>query len=345
MTRLAVLADDPDGPVVRHRFRALLPWLRDAGLDDVRFLAVTKGHRARRATFAAAAECGNVLVVRRLFQRFDFAALRGAARRLAFDFDDAVQFRDPFQGRTRSYVRERRFLRAVRGADLVTAGNDYLAALAGAAKGEAPIVVAPTPIDADRYRPRTSTFVGSPHTDDRRGFRVGWIGSRSTRPYLAVVAAALRDVARRRPDLVVAVMADAAPRDLTGLPVEFKPWSETAEVPFLQSLHAGIMPLTDDPWSRGKCGFKLLQTMACGVPSVASPVGVNSVIARDGAALLAGTDAEWAAALLGIADDPAAAAALGARGRAAVEAHWSAAVLGPRFAQALATWANSAGAA
>ncbi|MCE9635485.1 MAG: glycosyltransferase [Planctomycetes bacterium] len=340
MTRLAVLAEDLDGPVVRHRVRALLPWLRDAGLDDVRFVAVTKGHRARRAAFAAAADCGNVLLMRRLFQRFDFAALRGAAHRLAFDFDDAVQFRDPFQGRSTSYVRERRFLRAVRGADLVTAGNEYLAGLARAAKGDAQIVVAPTPVDADRYRPRAGAFVDDAHTDERRGFRVGWIGSRSTRPYLAVVAPALREVALQRPDLVVAVMADATPRELAGLPVEFTPWSEAAEVPFLQSLHAGLMPLTDDPWSRGKCGFKLLQTMACGVPSVASPVGVNTVIAAGGAALLAATSDDWVAALLGLADDPAAAAVLGARGRAAVEARWSTAVLGPKFAAALAAWAR-----
>lgn len=332
--RLAVLADDPDGPVVRHRVRALLPWLRDAGFDEVRFVALAKGHRVRRAAFAEAGACGNVLLVRHLFTGFDFAALRRAAPRLAFDFDDAILYRDPARGRPESYLRRRRFLRAMRGADLVTAGNESLAVLARDGGAE-DVVVAPTPIDTNRYAPAPG-----PREPRGAGFRAGWIGSRSTRAYLAVVAAPLREFVRRRPGAVVAVMADRPPRELDGLPVEFTPWSEHAEVPFLRSLDAGLMPLTDDVWSRGKCGFKLLQYMACGVPALASPVGVNVAIAEGGeAARLAADDAAWVAALTSLADDAAAARDLGARGRAAVEARWSARVLGPRFAAALARWA------
>jgi glycosyltransferase involved in cell wall biosynthesis len=332
VTRLAVLCEDPQGPVARHRVRAVLPWLRDEGFGDVSFVAVSKGMGARRAAFREAAACGNVLLLRRLFQRFEFGALRTAAARLAFDFDDAICFRDPFRGRPKSHVRNRRFLRAVRGADLVTAGNAYLAGLARDSGTEAPVVTAPTPIDADRYRPGTQAS---------SRFRVGWIGSRSTRPYLRLVAAPLRDLVRRRNDAVVAVMADAPPAELAGLPVEFTPWSEAGEVPFLQSLSAGLMPLTDDPWSRGKCGFKMLQYMACGVPAVASAVGVNTEIATDGAAArLVADEAGWAEALAALAEDPAAARDLGARGRAAVESRWSSRVLGPRYAAALARWAR-----
>jgi glycosyltransferase involved in cell wall biosynthesis len=332
VTRLAVLTDDPTGPVVRHRVLAVLPCLREAGFDDVRIVPVEKGLRARRAAFREAGERRNVLLVRRLFTRFDFGALRAAAGRLAYDFDDALCFRDPTRGRPESHVRARRFARTVKGADLVLAGNPYLGGLAREHGAVAPVVVAPTPVDTDRYAPGPET--------PRRGFRVGWIGSRSTRPYLRLVAAPLRELVRRRDDVVVAVMADAPPHELDGLPVEFTPWSEEAEVPFLRSLHAGLMPLTDDVWSRGKCGFKLLQYMACGVPAVASPVGVNVAIAEGGAtARLAATDAEWVAALEEFAADPDVAAALAARARAEAEAKWSSRALGPRLASSLAAWA------
>jgi hypothetical protein len=244
--KLAVLAESLDGPVVRHRVRALEPHLRAAGFEGIAYVAVPKGLRRRAEAFRAAGEAQVVLLLRRLFQRFDLALLRRAVRRLAYDVDDAVLFRDPFRGRPVSHVRRRRFARTVRTADLVLAGNPYLAGLAKEHGAEGEVVLAPTPIDTDRYAPGARPARAT-------AFRVGWIGSRSTRGYLPIVAPALEELARRRRDLVVAMMADAPPRDFDGLPVEFTPWSEDAEVPFLRSLDAGLMPLSDDPWSRGKC--------------------------------------------------------------------------------------------
>jgi glycosyltransferase involved in cell wall biosynthesis len=130
-------------------------------------------------------------------------------------------------------------------------------------------------------------------------------------------------------------MADEPPLGLDGLPVDFTPWSLAAEVPFLQSLDVGLMPLSDDPFSRGKCGFKLLQYMACGVPSVASPVGVNCDILADGAGLLADLPAAWTDALLRLLDDAALRKDMGAVARSQATERWSSDVLGPRFATVL----------
>jgi glycosyltransferase involved in cell wall biosynthesis len=329
--KLAVLCDDPAGPVVRHRVRALEPHLRAAGFDDVAYVAIPDHLVARLAVFRTLRDADVVLLARKLFTWAELRALRASARRLVFDFDDAVMFRDPFRGRPVSHVRRRRFRHAVRSADLVTAGNAYLLDLANEDAPKTTRLLAPTPVDTSRYAPGSS-----PHA----GLRVGWIGSRATRAYLELVAPGLRRVREARPDAVVAVMADAPPSQLEGLAVEFTPWSEAGEVAFLRSLDVGLMPLTDDPFSRGKCGFKLLQYMACGVPAVASPVGVNVEIGDDGrAAALAATPDDWAPAILRVAADPDAARATADAARARVEERWSARALGPRFAEALAACA------
>lgn len=331
--KLAVLCDDPDGAVVRFRLRAIGADLAAAGFRTVEYRPIPNRLTARLAEFRALRDADLVLLVRKLFTWAEMKALRASARRLAYDLDDAVMFRDPFRGRPVSHVRRRRFRHTVRSADLVTAGNEYLMGLAAEDAPETKRFLAPTPVDTVRFSPGPS-----PHA----GFRVGWIGSRATRAYLDLVVPALQEFCAGRPDAVVAVMADAAPSQFGGVRTEYTPWSDAGEVAFLRSLDAGIMPLSDDPFSRGKCGFKLLQYMACGVPAVASPVGVNTEMCDGGrVAQLAASPGDWAPALRRIAADPAAARAAAAAARARVEERWSARVLGPRFAAALAECARA----
>ena len=91
------------------------------------------------------------------------------------------------------------------------------------------------------------------------------------------------------------VLIGAGDQDpLLGIPKEILPWSEDSEVAYIQSFDVGIMPLTDGPFERGKCGYKLVQYMACGLPVIASPVGVNSRIVEQGkTGFLASSSAEW----------------------------------------------------
>jgi len=325
-----VLCDDANGPVVRHRFRTAEATLRAIDLDDIRYAEIPKRLVARIALFRTLRDADVVVLVRKLFTWAELKALRGSVRKLVYDLDDAVMFRDPFRGEPVSHVRRRRFRHTVKSADAVTAGNEYLLARVLEDAPGAFCRVVPTPIDTDRYVPG--------HTK-HQGFRVGWIGSRATRGYLPLVAEPLRRVIGERPDTVVAVMADAPPSQLAGVPFEFTPWSEEGEVPFLQSLDAGLMPLTDDEFSRGKCGFKLLQYLACGVPAVASPVGVCIDMCAEGEGRLAGSADEWTNALLAIAADPEAARVAAARGRTGVAERWSVRAVSPKMATVLGAMA------
>jgi len=319
--RLAVLTQDPAGPVTRHRVRAIEAHLRAAGFETIDVHAIPKRLRERVALFGGLRDADVVLLQRKLFTVAELTLLRRTAKRLVYDVDDAVMYRDPFRGRPKSLVRARRFRAVVRAADLVLAGNDYLAEKARAV-ADTPMHVAPTAVDTERYVP------GPPRKQS--GLRIGWIGSRSTRPYLRLIDTALARVAAEVDGFTFAVMADKAPA--LSVPVEFTPWSEDAEVPFLQSLDVGVMPLTDDEWSRGKCGFKLLQYMACGVPAVASRVGVNVAMARGGGCMV--VDAEeiaWAGALVGAAEND----KQWLHSRQYVESTYSTRVIGPRIAAAL----------
>lgn len=238
-----------------------------------------------------------------------------------FDFDDAVflQYVSPsngylsylkFSGKTRSICRM---------AAHVMAGNQYLADYAGAVNDRVTII--PTTIDTEKYRvkPRADNDVPV----------VGWSGSFSTAVHLATVKSALRKLAERERFRLRVI--GAPDFKIEGVDVEAMPWRAATELEDLRPFDIGIMPLPDDQWSRGKCGLKALQYMALGVPTVCSPVGVNSEIIRDGQnGLLASTDDEWVEKLSGLLRSKEERARLGRAGRETVEARYSAAVQAPR---------------
>lgn len=211
-------------------------------------------------------------------------------------------------------------------ASMVIAGNAYLADRAREA-GALRIEVIPTVVDTERYQPRCHVV--------NETLVVGWIGTPKTSRYLKPlipVFAALQDEVSVR---FVAVGARA--EDFVGTPVEARPWSVETEVEAIQQFDIGIMPLEDSPWERGKCGYKLIQYMACGLPVVASPVGVNpEIIIPEVSGLLASTSDEWHWALLRLlqADRPSR-FAMGRSGRVRVENWYSLQVQAPRLLSAI----------
>jgi glycosyltransferase involved in cell wall biosynthesis len=238
-----------------------------------------------------------------------------------FDFDDAVFV--PYVSPSNGYLSYLKFpgkTRAIcRMAAHVMAGNEYLADYARAVNERVTII--PTTIDTEKYtvEPRAENEVPV----------IGWSGSYSTAQHLATLNNALRKLAERERFRLRVI--GAPDFKIEGVDVEAIPWRAATEVEDLRPFDVGIMPLPDDQWSKGKCGLKALQYMALGVPTVCSPVGVNSEIIRDGeTGLLASTDDEWVEKLSGLLRSPEGRARLGRAGRATVEARYSAAVQAPR---------------
>jgi len=295
--RVLGLADDPAGPSARYRLAQFTGALANHDIT-LQLLQLPRGMRARAAFFRELPEHDCVILQRVLLAAGEIKRLRKAAKRLIYDFDDALPFRTPEQGGGRSSRRSARFRRICIAADGVVAGNAVLARLAH--DDASSVRAIPTVVDRSRYPERSAP--------DRRGVLV-WIGQPPTLPYLEALAPALRLVAERKPGTVLrCIGAEPSPRlrALPGLEIEGRTWSAGTEVAELQQGTLGLAPLSDDDWSRGKCALRLIQYLAAGVPAVASPIGVQGEIVTAGAAWGASGDAQWAesiAALLDCAPD------------------------------------------
>ncbi len=305
---------------------------RAAGLDMLRYFA-------RRLRQLCVHRADVVLLEKEMLPwvpAFIECALLPRGIPLVVDYDDAVFHRyDAHRSPLVRAVLGDKIDRVMRYANVVLAGNPYLAARARKA-GARQVELVPTVVDTEHYG-----TTRRPCTDGR--LRIGWIGTPETwlgfgnayAGLLGEVVAAHKAVVRA----VGAGPAETAPKNF-----EFLPWSEASEVELIQGMDIGIMPLAETPWARGKCGYKLIQYMACGVPVVASPVGVNVDIVTEGThGFLARDDAEWRKALATLLSDGALRARMGAAGRARVEAHYALQVYGPKVAALLAGLAAQGG--
>lgn len=345
---LLLTRHDTLGSSSRLRLMAYRPWLERAGFqvdvspffDDAylrRFYAAGRADRGdilraygRRLRALFRLRRHRLLWIEKELFPFLPGSMDGLLRRIGapyvLDYDDATFHRyDLHRSRVVRTLLGRRLVPLLRGACLVTAGNTYLADYARGA-GAADVRELPTVVDTDRY-----PAVAEPAVKE---LRVGWIGSPSTAHYLDIIREPLRRLARERPVRLVIVGARDIP--VTDVPLELHDWSIETEAQLLSGVHLGIMPLVDGPWERGKCGYKLIQYMACGKPVIASPVGVNAEIATPDVGLLATDDAQWLAALRRLAGDAALRQSLGEAGRTIVERSYSLQARGPQLARWLA---------
>lgn len=338
------------------RFRVLqyLPYFEAAGVDveirplfDDRYLHkrlvegrrapldILRGFSSRLTTLADVRQFSLVVVYMEALPYLPALFERTLVRLgvpYAYDFDDATFHQ--YDRHSNPVVRallSKKIGSVIGGASLVMAGNAYLAEYARRFNSHVHIV--PTVVDTDLFRPDPARVSAQPVT-------IGWIGSPSTAQYV-----------NERQPLWERVTADhqsvlrligAGPAAMRMPFIEHRPWSEETETAEVQQFDVGIMPLRDDPWSRGKCGFKLIEYLACGVPAVASPVGVNSRIISQGEnGFLCSTDGEWEDALRRLTHDPVLRQDMGARGRELIRQDWSLQRWGPDVAALVAAAAGA----
>ena len=247
---------------------------------------------------------------------------------LVSDYDDAVFHRYDLnrKGLVR-WLLGRKIDGLMAASRTVFAGNSYLAERARTA-GAPSVETVPTVVDTCAYG-----WQPDPAPDGK--LRIGWIGTPQTWaefgvPMMGMLKAAVQDQGA----IIRAVGAGSPTQPISGF--EFPAWSEDSEIALIQGMDIGIMPLPDTPWARGKCGYKLIQYMACGLPVIASPVGVNRQIVEHGInGFLAETEADWANALATLLADPVLRRRMGDAGRLKVEQQFSLRVFGPKVARML----------
>ena len=210
----------------------------------------------------------------------------------------------------------------MRSSAMVICGNAYLAERAVLA-GARQVKIIPTVIDLGRYQVIDKS--------NESKIIVGWVGSPSTARYLELVIPVLRILALEFPLQLRIIGAQFVAE---GLDIDCRQWTEASEVSEIQGFDIGIMPLIDSPWERGKCGYKLIQYMACGKPVVASAVGANCTIVSDGMnGYLTHRTEDWSMALRALLTDASMAQRMGARGRKKVVEEYCLQVTAPQLAE------------
>jgi glycosyltransferase involved in cell wall biosynthesis len=311
--RLAALVESVDHVCARYRLRAFEPHLSAAG-HTLELHSLPRDWWGRLNIARSLRDADAVILQRKLLSRPEVALLRRAVRRLWYDFDDAVWMRDSYAAKGfDSRKRLGRFRATVRAAEAVIAGNDYLAEHATAAGARAAWVI-PTCVDVHRYPLARH---------DREGAELVWVGSSATLRGLEAIGPLLNAIGEQVPGVRLKVVCDRffQPGRLT---IVECPWTEANEAADIAAADIGISWVPDDPWSRGKCGLKVLQYMAAGLPVVTNPVGVHTEMVRPGeTGFLATTEGEWVVAVRTLAGDANLRRRMGAAGRRVVEERYS----------------------
>lgn len=195
----------------------------------------------------------------------------------------------------------------------IAAGNDYLSHFASQFNSQ--VNVLPTCVDMERMHNGIKM-----HTSNKP--IVGWTGSHSTLPYIDHVVETIRQL-QAEMDFTFLVIANKKP-NLELKDWQFIEWNETTEIEDLLKMDIGIMPLEEDAWSEGKCGFKIIQYLALGIPAIASPVGVNKVIIENNInGYLCYTPSDWKSKLAILIQNNALRAQLGTTGRQKIATKYS----------------------
>ncbi len=214
-------------------------------------------------------------------------------KRIIFDYDDAIFHNYDRPGNTLvNWLCRDKIFKLVQKAAAVITGSPYLTEkLAPFAKR---VVEIPTSIPFKKYEDALPAESNSATV--KKPFRIGWIGSKTTSPNILLVKPALLQL-QKEFDIELVLIGFYKPLlpQLEGLRYTALPWEEHTEISTMKTFDAGIMPLERNDFNNGKCGFKLIQYMACGLPTISTPLAANVKIDHGAGNLFASTTEEWEA--------------------------------------------------
>ncbi len=267
----------------RYRVLQYLPYLKSKGIEATVSL-YPRTLKENVLFFKNLSQYDIVFLQRKRFSQPRLGWLRRRAKRIIYDFDDSVMYRNSKAADPISPTRKRRFVQMIKNSDFVVAGNEFLK------KEVLPlnpnVEVIPSPIDEERYPLKT-------YVAQQRKVTLGWIGDHGSIHYLEKMKSIFDRVGERYPDAELKIVCDTF-FDCDRMRVIKKNWSAEDEVSDLQGFDIGLMPLVDDPWSWGKCGLKIIQYQGVGVPVLCTPVGINRDLVEDGVnGYYATTPSDW----------------------------------------------------
>ena len=318
MRVLFVVPHPIEGPSSRFRVYQYIPYLEAHGVEctvspfvssrnvqelykdgnTLRKIGLTLGGLVRRGFDAIRARQYDIVFVLReafaLGPPFVEWSLTRAGKHMIYDFDDAIYMPALSYKNVIDHLRDfDKPAKVINMADTVITGSQYLANYAKNTTSGT-VEVLPTVVDHSVYCPRNGNA-------DTKEVTLGWIGTPRGSGYVADMMPVFQKLSARHPNLKM-VFIGCAPFDTAGLPITFRDWALEREPSDIAEFDIGIMPLTDDEETRGKCGFKLIQYMSSGVAAIGSPVGANNDIIEDGVSgLLADHPSEWEAVHVNIA--------------------------------------------
>ena len=319
--KILFLVQDLDVAASRYRVLQYLPYLKEHGVQAT-VLPFQKGFFKKLKLFKSVNEYDILFIQRKRFPVLWLKYIRKNARRIVYDFDDSVMYRNSKAANPESNTRVKMFKNMVNASDYVIAGNEYLQ------KNTTPfthnVTIIPSPIDMSLYPLKK-------YSEKNDNITLGWIGATGSIHYLEKMKPVFEALGKKYEDLRLKIICNVF-FDCDNITVEKKLWSEQEEVADIQSFDIGLMPLMDDPWSHGKCGLKILQCLATGVPVVCSPAGVNKEIVKNGVhGFWANTREEWIEKLEILINDPDRRERMGMEGRKRVIEHYSLEANAPRM--------------
>jgi len=305
----------------RYRVLQYIPYLESRGVE-AKVSLYPRTLKENFRFFNQLSQYDVVFLQRKRFSQPRLALLRRKAKRIVYDFDDSVMYRNSKAEDPISSTRRRRFVQMIKNSDFVIAGNEFLKNQVLPLNQNVEVI--PTAIIQERYQ--LKTYSAQPER-----VILGWIGDHGSIHYLKKMRPIFERLGDSYPYVELKIVCDTF-FDCDRMKVIKKNWSLEEEVADLQGFDIGLMPLVDDPWSWGKCGLKIIQYQGVGVPVVCTPVGINKDLVEDGAnGFWAKTPKEWQEKLSLLIKNPRLREQMGREGRKRVLRDYTDQVCAPRL--------------